>query len=60
MMDYHKTLEKHLVKEHKYIKRMDQRNHEILFSRGQLNEETKQNYEKLTKAYEKLLSNTQT
>ncbi|CAO3671679.1 unnamed protein product [Umbelopsis ramanniana] len=60
MMDYHKTLEKHLVKEHKFIKRMDQRNHEILFSRGQLNEETKQNYEKLTKAYEKLLSNTQT
>ncbi|KAG2176033.1 hypothetical protein INT44_000512 [Umbelopsis vinacea] len=60
MMDYHKTLEKHVVKEHKYLKRMDQRNHEILFSRGQLNEETKQNYEKLTKAYEKLLSNTQT
>ncbi|KAH8549365.1 armadillo-type protein [Umbelopsis sp. PMI_123] len=60
MMDYHKSLEKHLVKEHKYIKRMDQRNHEILFSRGQLNEETKQNYEKLTKAYEKLLANTQT
>jgi regulator of nonsense transcripts 2 len=60
LMEYHTSLEKHLIKEHKYIKRIDQRNHEILFSRGQLSEETKQNYEKMTKAYEKLLNNTQT
>lgn len=60
LLDYHKSLEKHLIKEHKFIKRIDQRNHEILFSRGQLSEETKQNYEKMTKAYEKLLNNTQT
>ncbi|KAG2176994.1 hypothetical protein INT43_007648 [Umbelopsis isabellina] len=59
MMDYHTSVEKHLVKEHKYVKKVDHRNHEILFTRGQLSDETKQNYEKLTKAYEKLLNNTQ-
>ncbi|KAI9031872.1 armadillo-type protein [Phycomyces nitens] len=57
---YYHSVTKHLLKEHTYIKRMDSRNHEILFSRGELSDETKKKYEKATKAYEKLLANTQT
>ncbi|KAF7727252.1 hypothetical protein EC973_007865 [Apophysomyces ossiformis] len=59
MVNYYRSVEKHLVKEHKYIKKLDHRNHETLFARGELSEETKQKYEKATKAYEKLLNNTQ-
>ncbi|KAI8377492.1 armadillo-type protein [Radiomyces spectabilis] len=60
LMAYYRSLEKHLVKEHKYIKNIDCRNREILFTRGELSEESKQKYEKTTKLYEKLLNNTQT
>lgn len=59
-VDYYHSVEKHLVKEHKHIKRLDSRNRETLFTRGELSEETKQNHEKMTKVYEKLLNNTQT
>lgn len=57
---YYRSVEKHLIKDHKYIKKLDHRNRETLFARGELSEETKQNYEKVSKAYEKLLNNTQT
>ncbi|KAG0174672.1 hypothetical protein DFQ30_003435 [Apophysomyces sp. BC1015] len=59
MVTYYRSVGKHLVKEHKYIKKLDHRNHETLFARGELSEETKQKYEKATKVYEKLLNNTQ-
>lgn len=59
IMEYYRSVEKHLVKDHKYIKKLDHRNRETLFARGELPEETKQNYEKISKVYEKLLNNTQ-
>ncbi|KAI8063219.1 armadillo-type protein [Gongronella butleri] len=60
LLSYYETVAKHLKKEHKYIKKMGSRNHELLFSRGQLSEDTKLRFEKNTKAYEKLLSQTET
>ncbi|KAI9499281.1 armadillo-type protein [Zychaea mexicana] len=59
-VDYYRSVEKHLVKEHKQIKKLDHRNREILFARGELSDEIKQDYEKVSKSYEKLLNNTQT
>ncbi|KAG2224950.1 hypothetical protein INT45_000071 [Circinella minor] len=58
--EYYRNVEKHLVKEHKMIKKLDHRNREILYTRGELPEEIKQDYEKSSKIYEKLLNNTQT
>ncbi|KAI8373653.1 armadillo-type protein [Choanephora cucurbitarum] len=57
---YYKTVCVHLTKMHKLIQKMNRHNNEILFSRGELSEETKLKHEKATKAYEKLLNNTQT
>lgn len=57
---YFKSVSKHLSKVHKVIKKMEHRNHETLFARGELSEESKQRHEKATKAYEKLLGHTQT
>ncbi|KAI8142032.1 armadillo-type protein [Fennellomyces sp. T-0311] len=59
-VQYYAGVEKHLVKEHKRIQKLDHRNREILFTRGELSDELKQDYEKVSKAYEKLLNNTQT
>ncbi|KAI9278600.1 armadillo-type protein [Phascolomyces articulosus] len=59
-VDYYHSVEKHLVKEHKTIKKLDHRNREILYTRGELPDEIKQDYEKSSKSYEKLLNNTQT
>ena len=58
--EYYRNVEKHLVKEHKMIKKLDHRNREILYTRGELPEEIKQDYERSSKVYEKLLNNTQT
>ncbi|CAO3598476.1 unnamed protein product [Absidia cylindrospora] len=60
LVSYYRTVAKHLKKEHSYIKKMGHRNHETLFARGELSEETKQRYEKATKSYEKLLANSET
>ncbi|KAI8096391.1 armadillo-type protein [Halteromyces radiatus] len=60
LISYYRTVVKHLKKEHSYIKKMDRRNNETLFARGDLSEETKQRHEKATKLYEKLLANTET
>jgi regulator of nonsense transcripts 2 len=60
LVSYYRTVAKHLKKEHAYVKKMGHRNHETLFARGELSEETKQRYEKATKAYEKLLANSET
>ncbi|KAI8992403.1 armadillo-type protein [Pilobolus umbonatus] len=57
--DYYKSVETHLVKVHKLVKKMERRNDEILFAKGELSEETKQRFEKGTKTYEKLLNHTQ-
>ncbi|KAG2202111.1 hypothetical protein INT47_008083 [Mucor saturninus] len=57
---YYKSVANHLSKMHKVIKKMERHNNEVLFARGELSEETKQRYEKATKAYEKILNHTQT
>ncbi|KAI9475926.1 MAG: armadillo-type protein [Benjaminiella poitrasii] len=51
---YYKSVEVHLVKMHKAIQKMERRNNEVLFSRGELSEENKQRYEKAQKIYENL------
>lgn len=60
VVDYATGVQKHLVKFHTNMKKLDHRNRETLFARGELSEETKANYEKVSKMYEKLLNNTQT
>ncbi|CAO3634305.1 unnamed protein product [Cunninghamella blakesleeana] len=60
LISYFGEVSKYLKKEHAYIKKISHKNHETLFSRGELSEETKQKFEKATKQYEKLLSNTET
>lgn len=57
---YYKSVANHLAKMHKVIKKMERHNNEVLFARGELSEETKQRYERATKAYEKILNHTQT
>lgn len=57
---YYKSVAHHLSKMHKVIKKMERHNNEVLFARGELSDETKQRYEKATKAYEKILLHTQT
>lgn len=57
---YYKSVESLLVKMHKAIRKMERKNNEILFARGELSEEAKQRHEKATKIYEKLLNHTQT
>ncbi|CEP12054.1 hypothetical protein [Parasitella parasitica] len=57
---YYKSVCIHLTKMHKLIQKMERRNNEVLFARGELSEEIKQRQEKATKAYEKLLNHTQT
>ncbi|KAI9310910.1 hypothetical protein BX666DRAFT_2032401 [Dichotomocladium elegans] len=59
IVEYYRSVGKHLIKEHKYVRKIEHRNREMLFARGELSDEVKQNYEKLSKAYEKLLNNTQ-
>ncbi|CAO3628795.1 unnamed protein product [Cunninghamella echinulata] len=60
LVSYYGEVSKYLKKEHAYIQKISRRNHETLFARGELSEETKQKFEKATKQYEKLLSNTET
>jgi regulator of nonsense transcripts 2 len=57
--DYYKGVEVHLVKMHKAFRKMERHNNEILFSKGDLSDETKQRFEKAQKVYEKLLNHTQ-
>ena len=51
---------KRLVSEYKKLRKAEKRNHEIQMNRGDLNDEEKQDYERILKAYEKLISNMQT
>ncbi|KAL9560274.1 hypothetical protein MBANPS3_000001 [Mucor bainieri] len=57
---YYKSVCTHLTKMHKVIQKMERHNHEVLFARGELSEESKLRQEKASKAYEKLLNHTQT
>ncbi|CAG8474585.1 970_t:CDS:10 [Diversispora eburnea] len=59
LIDYFKGVEQHLLKEHQKIKELDRSNHEYYITRGEITEETKQNYEKAVKTFEKLLQNAQ-
>ncbi|KAI8891377.1 ARM repeat-containing protein [Backusella circina FSU 941] len=47
--DYYKGVEVHLVKMHKAFRKMERHNNEILFSKGDLSDETKQRFEKAQK-----------
>lgn len=60
LKSYFAEAAKRLVAEHKKLRKTEKRNHEIQMNRGDLNDEEKQDYEKLLKSYEKLISNMQT
>ncbi|TIB93465.1 ARM repeat-containing protein [Wallemia mellicola] len=57
---YYETVSRKLVKEHLKLQEQDKRNHEAYIKSGEIFEDRQQNYEKLTKVYEKLLNSTQT
>ncbi|CAO3569234.1 unnamed protein product [Mortierella alpina] len=59
IMDYYKSLENHLVRDHKELKKTERKNEASLFSRGELSEERQQQFEKQAKAFEKLSTSTQ-
>ncbi|KAF9983743.1 hypothetical protein BGZ75_004775 [Mortierella antarctica] len=59
IMDYYKSLENHLVRDHKELKKTERKNESSLFSRGELSEERQQQFEKQFKAFEKLSTSTQ-
>ncbi|KAG0290607.1 hypothetical protein BGZ98_003367, partial [Dissophora globulifera] len=59
-LEYYKSLEVHLVRDHKELKKLERKNEASLFSRGELSEERQQQYEKQFKAFEKLSASTQT
>ncbi|CAG8551824.1 10052_t:CDS:10, partial [Dentiscutata erythropus] len=59
LVEYFKGVETRLIKEHQKIKALDRNNHESYITRGEIPEETKQNYEKAVKAFEKFLQNAQ-
>ncbi|GBC04197.1 hypothetical protein RclHR1_05560017 [Rhizophagus clarus] len=59
LVGYFNGVEKHLVEEHQKIKALDRSNHEYYITRGEIPEETKQNYEKVMKAFDKFLQNAQ-
>ncbi|CAI2187929.1 7012_t:CDS:10, partial [Funneliformis geosporum] len=59
LVDYFHGVEKHLIKDHQNIKALDRNNHEYYITRGEIPEETKLNYEKVVKAFEKFLQNAQ-
>ncbi|CAG8586523.1 8837_t:CDS:10 [Ambispora gerdemannii] len=60
LVDYFHGVESHLLKDHEKIKRLDHSNHEYYITRGEISEETRQNYEKVVKTFEKFLQNAQT
>ncbi|CAG8606881.1 31439_t:CDS:10, partial [Gigaspora margarita] len=59
LVEYFKGVETRLIKEHQKIKALDRNNHESYITRGEIPEETKQNYEKAVKTFEKFLQNAQ-
>ncbi|KAF9379387.1 hypothetical protein CPB97_008981, partial [Podila verticillata] len=58
-VDYYTSLEIHLVRDHKELKKQERKNEASLFSRGELSEERQQQFEKQFKAFEKLSNSTQ-
>ncbi|KAG0239165.1 hypothetical protein BGW41_007856 [Actinomortierella wolfii] len=58
-VEYYKSVEAHLVRDHKELRKLDRRNEATLFSKGELSEERQQQYEKVFKAFEKLQTSTQ-
>ncbi|KAJ3285377.1 hypothetical protein HK104_009522, partial [Borealophlyctis nickersoniae] len=60
MVEYFKSVAKHLVRDHERIRKMEKRNHEHYIARGEITEDRQERYEKDLKAYEKLLASTQT
>ncbi|RIA79977.1 armadillo-type protein [Glomus cerebriforme] len=59
LVGYFNGVEKHLIEDHQKIKALDRSNHEYYITRGEIPEETRQNYEKVVKAFEKFLQNAQ-
>ncbi|TPX58145.1 hypothetical protein SpCBS45565_g08073 [Spizellomyces sp. 'palustris'] len=60
LLEYYATLERHLIRDHKHIRKVEKNNHEHYITRGEISEDRQERYEKGMKTYEKLLSGTQT
>eukprot|EP00123_Amoebidium_parasiticum_P016187 comp23320_c0_seq2/m.38380 comp23320_c0_seq2/g.38380 ORF comp23320_c0_seq2/g.38380 comp23320_c0_seq2/m.38380 type:complete len:1223 (-) comp23320_c0_seq2:468-4136(-) len=58
--NYYTTLAQHLVREHKLMLDTEERNHHIMQTKGDLNQERKDKYEELLKQHEKLTTATST
>ncbi|KAG0055167.1 hypothetical protein BGZ83_009469 [Gryganskiella cystojenkinii] len=58
-MEYYKSLEAHLVRDNKELKKQKRKNDSSLFARGELSEERQQQFEKQFNAFDKLLTSTQ-
>ncbi|RKP10363.1 ARM repeat-containing protein, partial [Thamnocephalis sphaerospora] len=59
VLNYYRGVAKHLLREHRLVKRLERRNNEWAIARGEITDEAKQSHERAVKAYEKLLSSTQ-
>ncbi|KAF9186588.1 hypothetical protein BGZ51_000327 [Haplosporangium sp. Z 767] len=59
-LEYFKSLEGHVVRDHKELKKLERKNETVLFSRGELSEERQQQVEKQHKAFDKLQTSAQT
>ncbi|KAI9597993.1 armadillo-type protein [Syncephalis fuscata] len=57
--EYYHSVAKHLVRDYRYMKRLERRNNEWAIARGEITEETRQNFDRVVKNYEKLQSSTQ-
>ncbi|UZJ53432.1 hypothetical protein CBS101457_002752 [Exobasidium rhododendri] len=51
---YYSTLSKRIVREHSRLQEQDKRNHEAYIKSGEIFEDRQQNYEKMSKSFEKL------
>ncbi|KAF8941624.1 hypothetical protein BGZ58_003654 [Dissophora ornata] len=59
-VEYYRSLENHLIRDHKDLKKLERKNEASLFSRGELSEERQQQFEKQFKAFEKMSTSTHT
>ncbi|KAJ3039787.1 hypothetical protein HDV00_011914 [Rhizophlyctis rosea] len=59
LVEYFKSVSRHLVREHQRVRNAEKRNHEHYIAKGEIYADRQEKYEKDLKYYEKLLSNTQ-
>ena len=58
--EYFKSVSKHLEREHKAMNKREEKNIQMLQNRGEITDERKTENENAQKAYDKLLTNTNT